>query len=237
VPSYKTVCNAIGLPNLAHFNMDSEIAACERRLLEGGIDSAFQVSSASKCWVIQKEGGASTGRSGNEPGVVLGNVSVRPAPAPLNNPTLPMNPESGAGSAHAGPPKCDVGTDSRDVPPLERLAAAAAQVDGGTLTGKETAAANPEHETDQGAGTPSEESLGETIRDGMATITCSQLPTGGTSFPTEIPLPSIDSEVDSILFPQANGDTESGTWAISPAQWEEFIILPTSLSDHGSLEL
>ncbi len=93
--------------------MDSEVAACETRLLNSGVNSAFMISLASECWaraipkgVTQKEGGASTARSGNDPGVNLaGEVSVGTSPAPHNSSTTQVDPEAGAGGGLAGSPR------------------------------------------------------------------------------------------------------------------------------------
>lgn len=117
LPSYGTVCKAIGLPNLAHLDMGPKVAACKSRLLKGGFDSAWEVSLASKCWVrviqdevTQEEGGLSTDRSGNDerqhhnPPLPVVDLSVRTAPVPHNSPTVPVDSESGAGSGQ--PPPC-----------------------------------------------------------------------------------------------------------------------------------
>ncbi|KAL2015041.1 hypothetical protein VTK56DRAFT_6433 [Thermocarpiscus australiensis] len=74
-----------------------------------------------------------------------------------NSPAPHVHFDSGSGSGQAvsaGPPECDVGVDSRDVPPLDLLAAAAAQAGGSAFTGEETAGANAEHESGQRAGPP-----------------------------------------------------------------------------------
>ena len=108
---YEKVCNAIGLQNLAHLNMDQEVAASESRLQMGGVGSAFEISLASECWAgaipdedIQEESEPTTGRSDS----------------PHSNPDPPADSESDAGSDQTPPCPSPVANDPqcRDEPTM-----------------------------------------------------------------------------------------------------------------------
>ncbi len=171
----------------------------------------------------------------NDRGVDLaGDVSVITPPAPHNIPTL-----SGAGNgqgASTGPPGRDLGAHSRDIPGLESLADAAAQVDGGALTGEEPADANPEHQSGQDAGASlaglslvavtnaasplqpnlsagdqltDEESLREAVStEWMTTIMCPLLPADGSSLLELAPISGVDGSLS--CSPAMTVDSEFG---------------------------